>query len=127
MKVPDADDPAPEPRRAPKIHHRPGSLPGRFKPESVTLLHGGSEAQGIGQELRGAAIAILPDGDAMHAADGMLGRHGAVAPGLDIVRPGSGHDLQQQAVGIAEGEHMLVEPASRALELDAVAQQPLDP
>ena len=63
----------------------------------------------------------------MNAANRVLRRHRSIPPRLDALHARRRDDLQQQPVGIGEGEDLLVEPARRPLVLDAVLQQPLDP
>ena len=81
-----------------------------------------------GQELGRATVAVLPDRGAVDAAHRVLRRApGPSAHGATPVDPRRGDQLEQEPVGIGEGEHLLVEPAGRPLVLDPVPQQPLDP
>ena len=78
--------------RTPARGADPPPCPSPSLPDSkrsrLSLLARTREAHRVGQEVGRAGVAILPDRDAVHPADRVLGGHRAVAPALQSRRPG---------------------------------------
>ena len=95
------------------INQGTGAATGHAEPGSLPLLTGQAHAEQLGQH-RGRRVELpLRQGDRMQAADRMLG--GDVG---DPVPTGAmitfrGHEIDHHAVGITEGEHLLLVAGTR--------------
>src|SRR4029077_8176715 len=91
------------------------------------LAPGLPEAERVGEDRGGRPRLVQHQGDAMEAADRVLGWHAAVAPrGLG---PGAGDADQREAHAVrgGEGEHRLTAAPLRRLVRHALLDQSLGP
>src|SRR5690349_6514808 len=117
---------SPESRRPPEVNRRGTGVIARLESMEAGIFSGRHEAQCSLQEFRGAQIPVFPDRCAVKLAYGMLRRNWTIGPPR-FVQVGHSHELQEQAVGVAECEHLLLEAAYRALVLHLMSQEPLQP
>ena len=85
------------------------------------------EAEHVGQDRAGRCRVLQQQADAVEAADRVLGRDLAVAPGRLVLDAGDGDERQVHAVPVLEREHGLAEALLQRLVRDALLDEAVRP
>ena len=109
------------------VDQRTGAALGHAEPGALALLTGEVHPEQVGQHAGARVELLLRQGDRVQAADGVVGRDvGDSVPARAAITFG-GHQVDDHAVGIAEGEHLFVVSIGRLVDVDPQLLEPLVP
>src|SRR6266516_6076058 len=119
--------PAPQPRNTAHIHIRSQPSLTDFVAEHVVFLAEETKAQGLGQELGRPLVAILRQGDGVHAPNRMFGRHWSLFPGGTLLRLRVSDQFEGESIWVLQGKDSFVKTRRRSCGGDPSLAQALDP